>query len=322
MPDKKHNHLERAILFAVSEATISLVLHKGLGEPMEKQRRTEQDNLAAINPLLGASIKQTARTYGLTIDALYYYERIGLVVPARNPVNGYRIYRGGDFFRLNIITELSGMGFSLTQIKDYLATHSLSSTMKLMNDELSLIDAEIRQLNEKKASVFESMQRYASAIADARSENITITHIPKRECLLVSEDTLRYDIVPRAFAACAIKHGVELGALHTTPCYLVDTSRPLDDLGCFVPYAILLYSEMLPCKADFKIEAGLYASCTFQGSFREIARHSDRISAYIKEQGYQEEPGALEFCLIGEYESHDQSEYVSRLEIPVSPISE
>ena len=289
---------------------------------MEKQRRTEQDDLAAINPLLGASIKQTARTYGLTIDALYYYERIGLVVPARNPVNGYRIYRGGDFFKLNIITELSGMGFSLTQIKDYLATHSLSSTMKLMNDELSLIDAEIRQLNEKKASVFESMQRYASAIADARSENIAITHIPKRECLLVSEDTLRYDIVPRAFAACAKKHGVELGALHTTPCYMVDTSRPLEDFGCFMPRAILLYSETLPCKADFKIGAGLYATCTFQGSFREIARHYDRISAYIKEQGYKEEPGALEFCLIGEYESVDQSEYVSRLEIPVSPVHE
>ena len=273
-----------------------------------------------IDQLRGASIKQTASTYGLTIDTLYYYERIGLVVPARNPVNGYRIYRGDDFFKLNLITELASMGFSLAQIGEYLAEHSFSSTMKLMNEELSLIDAEIRQLNEKKASVFESMQRYAQAMAEARLEKISIIHIPQRECLLVSKDVLQYNIVPRAFAECARKHGMKLGALHSTPCYMVVTSRAIDILGCFAPQAILLYSEVLPCKADFKIAAGLYATCTFQGSFREIKRHYEQMSAYIAEQGYQEQAGALEFCLIGEYESNDQSEYVTKLEIPVSPV--
>ncbi len=282
--------------------------------------RNAQNDIEAIDPIRGASIKQTARIYGLTIDALYYYERIGLVIPARNPVNGYRMYRGDDFFRLNVVTELTSMGFTLTQIGKYLDSHSLSSTMKLMNDELALIDAEIGQLNEKKGSVFESMQRYANAMAEARLEEIVITHIPKRECLLVSENAPQYDAVPRAFAECAKKHGVKLGALHTTPCYMVDTSQPLEAFGCFAPRAILLYSEALPCRADFKIDAGLYAACTFQGSFREIERHYARIVAYIEKEGYKEEPGALEFCLIGEYESNDQSEYVSRLEIPVSPV--
>ena len=42
----------------------------------------------------GLSIKQTAKLYDVTIDTLYYYEKLGLVVPQRNEANGYRIYAG------------------------------------------------------------------------------------------------------------------------------------------------------------------------------------------------------------------------------------
>lgn len=286
---------------------------------MSKQSKKEP-SAAAFGQQRGMSIKQTAHTYGITIDTLYYYERIGLVVPMRNPVNGYRIYRGDDFFRLNIITELTSMGFSLAQIGEYLSEHSFFSTIELMNEELALIDTEIEQLKEKKESVFESMRNYVNAMAEARLEKISIGHVEKRECLLVSKDVLQYDVVPHAFAECARKHGVKLNALHTTPCYMIDTSRFIEPLGCYEPLAILLYSDALPCKSDFTLEAGTYATCTFQGSFRETERQYKRIKSFIAQHGYKEEPGALEFCLIGEYESNDKNEYITRLEIPVSPL--
>ena len=264
------------------------------------------------------SIKEAAKLYGLTIDTLYYYERIGLVVPARNPANGYRMYGGEDFYRLNIVTDLLGMGFSLAQVKNYFEHHTFSSTIALMNNELASIDAKVTRLNEKKDSVIGSMQRYANAMAQARAEHIQIAHMPARECLLVSNERIQYDLVPHAFALCAKAHGMKLGALHTTPCYVVDTTRPIEGLGCFEPTAILLYSENLPCEPDFTLPAGLYASCTFQGSFAGIQTHYQTMQKYIEEQGYVEQPGAVEFCLIGEYESNDPAEYVSRIEVPVS----
>ncbi len=137
---------------------------------------------------------------------------------------------------------------------------------------------------------------------------------------MISDEQVRYDYVPHAFALCAKKHNIKLGALHTTPCYIVDTSRPIEALGCFEPEAIVLPIESLPtnCTPDFEIPGGLYATCTFAGSFKLMEKHYARILDYIHDQGYQEKPGALEFCLIGEYESNDQKEYVSRLEVPVS----
>lgn len=264
----------------------------------------------------GYSIKEAKSVYGLSTDALYYYEEKGLISPKRNESNGYRVYGAHDFWRLNVITELRNMGFSLDAIKDYFDNHDLASTMQLLSDELVQIDAGLDALHHAKNDVLDSLNRYTSAVTLSQSQQITIMHVPDRHCLLVSRDTIYYEDIPYLFAKRTREEDFALRTMHSTPCYVVDQHH-VQDNGCFAPKAILLQNVNMLHKGDYVIPAGLYATCTFQGALDHAPAVYEEMVRYMDAQGYEESGSAIEFCLIGEYESDDKAEYINRLEIPV-----
>lgn len=66
------------------------------------------------------TIHEIAALYGVSADALRYYERLGLIRPRRAP-NGYRLYSLRDIYRLTILRDLRELGFSMERIGQYLA---------------------------------------------------------------------------------------------------------------------------------------------------------------------------------------------------------
>jgi MerR family transcriptional regulator, thiopeptide resistance regulator len=65
------------------------------------------------------TVKQFADLSGVTVKALHYYERLGLLRPKRTNA-AYRAYGDGDLERLEQIIALKFIGLSLKQIKDVL----------------------------------------------------------------------------------------------------------------------------------------------------------------------------------------------------------
>lgn len=62
-----------------------------------------------------ASISETTRIVGVARSTLLYYERIGIVRPARNPENGYREYSPEDIDNLLLVRQLTQAGFTLNE---------------------------------------------------------------------------------------------------------------------------------------------------------------------------------------------------------------
>nr|WP_305123286.1 MerR family transcriptional regulator [Roseomonas sp. GC11] len=62
-----------------------------------------------------------AREFGLTAQALRFYEERGLLAPRR--VEGARVYGYRDHARLRLIQKFRRLGFSLDQIAEYLAQY-------------------------------------------------------------------------------------------------------------------------------------------------------------------------------------------------------
>ncbi|WP_161522291.1 MerR family transcriptional regulator [Bifidobacterium xylocopae] len=268
----------------------------------------------------GCSIKETAKVYDTTIDTLYYYERLGLVVPERNPANGYRIYGPHDFAKLNVIFELRSMGFSFDQMKRYFDHRSFSSTMELMGYEMDRIDQQIAYLSSVKAGIFDGLKLYTQAVAQAQADRMTIERKPERPCALISSELVYYDDIPFAFARYMADHHESLRALRTLTCYRVDTSSMIN--GCFPAKAIMLYCDADDFHGNYRLPAGLYAGYTFKGSFAGCVPAYTKLKGKIEREGYRMCGDPIEFCLIGEYESDDFREYVSRIEIPVEPAGE
>ena len=73
---------------------------------------------ATQDPASLYSISEMSQQLGLTPRAIRFYESKDLLTPQR--VGGTRVYTRGDRARLQIIQRGKRMGFSLTEIKEYL----------------------------------------------------------------------------------------------------------------------------------------------------------------------------------------------------------
>ena len=61
------------------------------------------------------SIAKACDLVGIARSTLLYYERIGIISPARNPENGYREYSQQDLHALVLIRQLKKAGFKLSE---------------------------------------------------------------------------------------------------------------------------------------------------------------------------------------------------------------
>ena len=64
------------------------------------------------------TLSELASKSGTTAHAIRYYSRLGLLQPARNPENGYRLYRQSEISWLYFIRQAKMLGFTLSEIKE------------------------------------------------------------------------------------------------------------------------------------------------------------------------------------------------------------
>ena len=88
------------------------------------------------------SISQLARAFGLSRSTLLYYDRIGLLRPARRTRAGYRSYSPQDRERLERICTLRRTGLSLADVQQLLSGKSKPSA-QILENRLQEMDAQI-----------------------------------------------------------------------------------------------------------------------------------------------------------------------------------
>ena len=71
-------------------------------------------------------IGAVARRSGVSIDTVRYYERRGLVSPARRLPSGYRLYDEPAVARIRLARHLQSLGMTLEEIADALRAHGNS----------------------------------------------------------------------------------------------------------------------------------------------------------------------------------------------------
>ena len=102
------------------------------------------------------SISALSIAYGLTPEALHYYEEKGLLTPERTSSGGFRKFSSVDIQMLGIIKSLQRQGFSLDEIRQVVKT-GLS-----LSDLIAMMDEKRAQLNEQLAMVVAIRNRLTS----------------------------------------------------------------------------------------------------------------------------------------------------------------
>ena len=92
------------------------------------------------------SISALSIAYGLTPEALRYYEEKGLLSPDRAASSGFRRFSIADVQRLGIIKSLQRQGFSLDEIKRILTKCALSDLIVMMDEKRAALREQIALL--------------------------------------------------------------------------------------------------------------------------------------------------------------------------------
>jgi DNA-binding transcriptional MerR regulator len=97
-------------------------------------------------------IGTVAKRTGLSIDAIRFYEKEGLLKTPLRSEGGFRLFQEKDIEDLHLIRNRQTLGFSLDEIRDLLSLRSRISTpcaevQKLLERKLIAVQRKIAELN-------------------------------------------------------------------------------------------------------------------------------------------------------------------------------
>ena len=106
-------------------------------------------------------ISQLARSVGVHVETIRYYQRIGLMDLPEKPYAGHRSYNDDDLRRLRFIRRAQGLGFSLEDIRALLDLSSADcqQVQKLAVEKLNLVKAKLRQLRAVESVLTKTIQQ-------------------------------------------------------------------------------------------------------------------------------------------------------------------
>ncbi len=96
-------------------------------------------------------IGELAKSAGVPIDTVRYYERSGVLPPPRRRPSGYRNYGVEDLARLRFVRRAKALGFTLEEIQDLLAltgrrTRNMAGVKRAATQKLQDVEHKIDEL--------------------------------------------------------------------------------------------------------------------------------------------------------------------------------
>lgn len=131
-------------------------------------------------------ISQVAKSAGVGVETVRFYERRGLLDEPPRTASGYRAYPVGSVERLRFIRRAQGLGFSLAEIRQLLVLYpdsrqACGSVQAQAEEKLAEVQVKIRDL-----------QRVKRALADlvaACQANQSLAACPLLRALGEAEET-------------------------------------------------------------------------------------------------------------------------------------
>ena len=132
------------------------------------------------------SISALSIAYGLSSEALRYYEEKGLLTPERTSSSGFRKFSMEDVQRVGIIKSLQRQGFSLDEIKHIMSACSLSELISLMDEKRAQLAEQITL----SLSIRSRLNQTTDLLRDSQSLNMKPRLCPGCAAYLIDFDSV------------------------------------------------------------------------------------------------------------------------------------
>ncbi len=265
-------------------------------------------------------ISEISKMYGIGVDSLRYYERLGILKPQRAE-NGYRMYSLKDIYKLNMIRDLRGLNFSMQQIKEYLDRQTLENTLSLLKQEQQLIELQMKKLTETQKRI----QQRIAALANAnqvKTDQIQLIPLAKRHCYQVNAHITRDEEMDFVMKKIHKKHekkipdfgNQEFGAFFSMKEIQAGIPNVFDSVF------FIMEEDFSGC--NLELPQGLYLTCFYKGSYSQNARQVQRLLEYARSNRLTICGTPFELYEIDNRDTMQEEEFLTQIQVLVEPAAE
>lgn len=264
-------------------------------------------------------IGELSDLFNISVDSIRYYEKMGLLHPSRNENNRYREYSLDDFQTIVMIRELISLGFQMNQIRQFLTDRTVDTTIRMLEEEITIISSHIQELMQKKKNISKRIQALQQIQTFPHDETVFLKTFPARPAIMISRENLPDAYVDYSMVKYRKEHHKEINAIGFCDCYTLDLKNSNPDSDFYRTENVFFLSGSLSEKNDYFLPAGEYLCLFYQGSLRKTKLLLPRLFDYADAQKLTVTGHPIELCHIDGYETDDEKEYVIELELPVRP---
>ena len=113
-------------------------------------------------------IGEMAKQTGVSVDAIRFYERNGLLAPPRRSEGGFRLYSGGDLSTLQFIRSLQTLGFSLHEIREFLSLRT--NDLRACSEVRKRLGHKLKDIHAKRMALGKLEDELKSALRRCNAE--------------------------------------------------------------------------------------------------------------------------------------------------------
>lgn len=132
------------------------------------------------------NIKQAAEMFGLTVDTLRYYERVGVIPPVHRNESGYRDYKTSNLNWVYLVKSLRNAGVSVESLIEFATLAQLRETenveaaqKQVLIDQLKELDEKLAEMKQVRDLLVYKIDTYDSHIAQFKTGELTADNIEK-----------------------------------------------------------------------------------------------------------------------------------------------
>lgn len=261
-------------------------------------------------------IGEISEMYDMSRDSLMYYEKLGIIKPTRDD-NGYRLYSVSDIWRLNLIKELKSLGFSFKMIKEYLENRDLSSTNKLLNNGITLLDDQILKLLKQKENMRKRMESIENTAKNPNLNNIELTYLKKRKGLVLNGQIKRDEDFDLLIQKLQKNHGNKFGIFGNNNVGAVFNMNALEE-GITTDYeSVFCLLKDNAKEYNIVFEEGYYVTLTYGGDYVNNKKHIQHLFDFIEENKLIITGNPIEIYKIDIHETENKDEFITEIQIPI-----
>ena len=267
------------------------------------------------------TVSEISRLYGIGIDSLRYYEKIGALSPRRGE-NNYRLYSLKDIYRLNVIRDLLMLGFSMKQIGEYLDCQNMESTLSMLEEEKK----KVRQQRERLKRIERAIEERVAHLE--KYEKIEVgsyqcLRCQARYCLQLNAEIRRDEEMDYAVKRLQKRHEDKIRSLGEREIGASVSPQDVKNGIYNLFHSVFIILDEIPEDGErdglLVLPEGEYLTVYYRGSYRQSPQRILELMEEAERRGLKIEGDILEWYPVDNRYTVEPQEFVTRLQARVVP---